>query len=617
MNEGRDALRRRNFVWLAGAAIVLHIGVAIARLRGNYFFGDDFDHYLFVHGGADLPSILFANVSGQYVPLYRLTQILFFRLAGLNYPVSEGILVALSSAAVLLIAVIAYRARTPLAVAAAILATAAVSWMPFEAQSWWSAAIHVLPGTLAMLGCVAIAATPALALGHGRSFLLALVYVVGLGFYAKVLVVIALCAGVRLFVRRSLERRALLQQIVAVVIDLMPMIAVAIIYVALIKLLAPMSVPKDGKTLIIVADFVRAGFQHGFLPGLVGLKIEYFVSAPWMMTVFPAVGGAALLIVILAGFRRSPQTIWLWIGLVATIAAGHAAIGINRAPAWGNLIAVIGRYNSDYVMLAMGLAAIVAGLAYAPSAGQVPSVGVRLPGAVASLAAVLICAANFLTFHYLVPPPGGVAVGQFAGRFQRSYAAALRSGPVTLANRAVPMLVLPRLGGQASELRTTAGILAIPAPVVTSFGEATHLMMDDGQVIRIDDMPTQAFRDPAGGTVTVTMTPGFEGAGGVDPISQGGEGARSGWVSPLLGEPRKIVVVAVSDCAIAGRAQIGGLRSDLAYFNTLPGDVAHSGFDLQLGPGSKAAVSILALVDGKIAVPLSMPEGGLHCAPAR
>lgn len=151
---------KRIYLLVVSAAILVHVGVSLIHLRDSYFFSDDFFNDILQKENAGNWHYFFWAVYGQTVPLYRAAHLVFFQIFGLNHSAVIFFTLLMSSSVVGFIGAIAWRAQTPITIAAALVGIAATSLLPIEPQRWWSAGLHILPGTITALACIFIAADP-------------------------------------------------------------------------------------------------------------------------------------------------------------------------------------------------------------------------------------------------------------------------------------------------------------------------------------------------------------------------------------------------------------------------------------------------------------------------
>lgn len=590
---------KRIHLLIVSAAILLHIGVSLTRLYDSYFFSDDFFNDILQKENAGNWHYFFWAVYGQTVPLYRAAHLIFFQIFGLNHGAVIFFTLLMSSSVVGFIGAIVRRARAPVGVAAALVGIAATSLLPIEPQRWWSAGLHSFPGTIAALACIFIAADPASRLRSRQALAAAAIYTIGLGFYAKTLILIIPFIAIRLFVRVSRKQGDdIVAHLMGALRDSAPMMPVAALYLIAASLVAI----KHGATGLDLASvpavikFTLIGLQYGMISALAGFHIVEatpgFIMFLGALVADIALGGA-----VFVALRRNSAALWLWGGLAVTLIAGIVIIGLARAAIYGPWSAVSGRYTLDGGMMILAFVSLGLGHAYAGRSVVTPRKTEKVFLAV-SLPAMMLALWTGTTYPAVWDTVG---VRQFMSTFRTSYAREAQKSAPILGERIMPALMTPTWMIDYTDLGHFAGLL-IEAPRVAPWDQATHIVLDGGEVISLADLPRLRLNDASGTSHTISIAPSFEGQGHLDLIAPKQGGRIYGWLDPRLG--KRLEVWAVIGCKAVVESGLSAQRNDVAAYLGRP-LFARGGFETYFDSSPTGQVAVVGVIDRRIAITLS------------
>lgn len=583
-------------------AVVVHVAITLWRLRGGYFFADDFLEIELGYASPLGPRYLLREMFGHVEPLTMLSHWLFAHLAGWNYPASRLVLVSASAGAVAMLAAIARRVQTPPVIAAIVVMAAAVSWTTIEPDRWWCSGVIVTSCTLLSMVALWICARPKAALGWGERALLALVLVADCAFYNKAVFVIVLCGGTRLFIVASSairnEQAGFWRAAASALADVAPALVGVVCFLALVLVVKAKSfAPAAPTSMLQGLEGLAAGLQYGWLGGVAGLRVDEPAFKANSIVAAVALDGLAGL-VLLSSVRRNPSAAWLWAALVVSVTLGLGVISMQRAAQFGVMAMTVGRYNTDGVFMTFAATLMAFGVALAP-AGAWSS---GRPGAwlaAAAIGAVVLSLQTTSGLHY--PPAWDTQANKrFIEALERDVRRLPASGVV--GDRILPDHIAPRWMQPWSDLSKLAPIL--PCPFRTAAWEqASDFMDDEGALHAFADAPRLTLQQPDRSTLVLAEVPPFENVGF---FSKGSQDRAVGWFNCLLADPNKVRIAIVADDRIVAWA-VRENRPDVAAFYNR-GDLAASGFAAALPPNIKPGqIHAVAVIDGRIGIVL--PRG--------
>jgi hypothetical protein len=508
----RARLLARPYLVIGAVAVMAHLVLMALRMRGDYFQTDDFYNFWIVRDHGRRWQTLFEPVAGQVVPLFRLTNLVFFNLAGLNHLAALWLRMAMTAGSVALLAMIAARARAPLWLSAGCVMIAAISWVPAQTLWWWSSAVHVVFGTFFALCAVYIAAYPERRLDRRRVAALALVGLVGLCFYTKTVFALVLCGVIRIYVRRGHSGAALWRDILGALGDLSGVLGVLLAYVAMFEIVHTHEAIALGSAQG-TGLAVRIALQYGLLGDLVGVRAGMAHASANRLA--ELLGDLTAVAVLTAAISQNRRSLWLWLGLLACAAGGYSLIAATRAQLYGYWIAVEPRYNVDIMYEALAVIIIAFGAAY----GAAPTGRARRLTPVAGLG--LFAVIGVLQISGAWTYPAGFPtrpVKAFMRQLDHDAAALARDGGGLVAQRHVPTWIVGPFPLAVDALSQFSIILRTPFQV-GPWTTATYQLDDQGRLHSFASLPRLQLTDVDGRVMTMALVAPFEGVGQVDSLS--------------------------------------------------------------------------------------------------
>lgn len=267
------------------------------------------------------------------------------------------------------------------------------------------------------------------------------IYTIGLGFYAKTLIIIIPFVAVRLFVRMSRERNDdIVPHLVGALRDSAPMMPVAALYLIAASLVAIKhgATGLDLTSVLAAIKFTLIGLQYGMISALAGFHIVE--ETPDFITFFGAlVADAALGCAVFVALRRNSAALWLWSGLALTLIAGIGLIGLARAAVYGPWSAASGRYTLDGGMMILAFASLGLGRAYA-GRDVLTSLTTEKAFLAVSVPAMMLALWTGMTYPAVWDTAG---VRQFMDAFRTSYTREAQKAAPILGERIMPALMTP------------------------------------------------------------------------------------------------------------------------------------------------------------------------------
>ncbi len=322
----------------------------IVRTRTFYFFSDDFLNFIIAEDMGLSWKYLFRDVFGQFVPLYRLADTLYWHLFGLRFWPFRALLIMFGWLAIWLLARLAWRRGVGMIQTLPILALLICSPVFVTTYQWWSAALSVLSSASASLACITLVAQEEVP-GLPRKLTVAACFLAGLLCYPKGLFTVVLLLTVRLFCRVSNGQTKLWPVLLGSMRDVWPTLVLVPVYLGIVHLghYSSNVVRPDPATL---ARFVWVGWNGGFLTATLGLQHG---------TGGLAAANLLVLALVLWSASRNPVSLILWGGFVLYFVASIGVIGWNRAVPFGIEAAEAGRYYADILCLFLAFVLIALG----------------------------------------------------------------------------------------------------------------------------------------------------------------------------------------------------------------------------------------------------------------
>jgi len=434
-----------------GLAVALLAGAQAAFIlysrRHDWFFLDDFLDFIVAHIAGLNWSLLGHDLFGQFSPGYRLVDWLFVDVTGLHYTIVRLFDIGCIAGATLMLAIIARAWRVALPVALPVLAFVAFSPIFQTTYQWFASALLVLPGMVfgtAIIACMAVRGP----VGCRRRAAGAVLYMLGLCFYAKLLFLPVLLAGARLFCARDqgLEFPAALRRLAW---DLGLFVPVALIYAAIVVGGHYTSgVPPH--SVMPVLRFIGIGFAQGLAANLFGFDPA---SAPLRLLAM-----ALILLPVAASIAINRFTAWLWAGFAASFVLGMAAVAWGRVVMFGPDIAAIARYHAETAVFYLACVLIAVGVCGARFSLRLPVQPLALS---AILSGALACALMGAALRVpLVCAEDDGRIRAYVTAFSASLQAA---GSAAVKDDALPDWVMPAWMFPLNRQRLLAGILGSPA----------------------------------------------------------------------------------------------------------------------------------------------------------
>ena len=455
-------LQKRRPFWLPALLLISTIFIVV-RTKDFYFFSDDFLNFIIANDTGLTWAYVNRDVFGQFIPLYRLANLIYIDCFGLHFWPFRALLVVSGWANLLLIARMGAKRHVDSATMFPVLVLLVVSPVFIGTFQWWSAALSVTTSTVASLTAINLSLYQG-RLGLIRQCGIAMAVIVGLAFYPKTLFVIILLSAIRLFINANEMPLSSENAFMATLRDLWPTALLVPPYIAIVHFGDYNNhVVRPGIGLLL--DFVWSGWHQGFLVNVFGLPND-----PRFLT------AANLLIVTAIGISLMdrPRTAILWLGFLIYFITSIGVIGWNRAASFGLETAHLSRYYADIICYAAAFYVVAAGKREA--APLQPSTFLNVTSAViTSGLAIYLVSAGLRVPHLWYAGPAKPA------RFVENIAASLTKmdQSARIADMAVPTYIMPGwmapLNGYDHFLRLL-GWHGKTAPI----GQATVIINDDG-----------------------------------------------------------------------------------------------------------------------------------------
>lgn len=595
-------VRKHPYALVGVAAVAAHLLFAILRTRGAWFFADDFQNLILAAEAQKPLSHMLEPVFGQYVPLYRATNLVLINAFGLSFAPWLGFLLVCSSAAVAAIMWTCARQRLPVLATAMVGAFLACTWLPLEGQAWWSAGLHILPGAAAVCACLAMAARPAARLGLGHGLALAAILGAGIGYYNAVLLVVGPAIMVRWYIR--LQEQAdvsFLDRARGVLTDLLPAFVVAVLAIAAIAWLdadRASTTPPDELALSTLI-----GITYGTGAAIAGMRPFGDATPDPDLILWGVIGSAILIGTTIVSIVRAPRTGWLWLGFWAFALLQLWVIASERLPTFGEWVTVSTRYNLSNVLVFIAIASIAFGQRY-PARTLAPDGWPRMiaVGALA-LIATAISASHLVTGGGYASRPDTPPQQAFVRQIETTAPGSV----INIGNRTLPDFLTPHWTGSFATLQSFR-FIAPGQLQLTPWTQATHFLADDGSVTAIASQPTETWTLPDGRAITPRLLPAIQAAGAVVSLQRSRALTLAGWSNPLIaeGSPATVVAVTSTGAAIAGRMALPSADA-LAAFRMR--EFTSAGFEIDLPPGVEPQQTrVFLLLGDVVAIALPMPE---------
>ncbi len=595
-------VRKRPYVVIGSLTVLAHILVAIVRTRGTWFFADDFQNLMLAADAQKPLSHMLEPVFGQYVPLYRATNLVLINQFGLSFTPWLAILLLCSATAVSAIMWICARQRLPALVTAAVGAFLACTWLPLEGQAWWSAGLHILPGGAAVCVCLAISARPAAKLGLVHSLILAAILGAGIAYYNAVLLVLGPVIMVRWYVSTQEQADApVFKRATRTLIDLLPTLVVAALTIAAIAWLDADRTGTSPPDELALSTLI--GLTYGTGAGIAGVRSFGDATPDADLIIWGIIGGAMLIGTTMVSIVRSRRTAWLWLGFWSFALLQLWIIASERLPTFGEWVTVSPRYNLSNVLVFFGIACIAFGQRY-PARDLAPAALPRWVFAGSAALGLIAFSVSHLVTGGGYGPREEIPPQQ---SFVRQMTATAPGGSVSVGNRTLPDVVTPHWTGGFATLQTFRSIAPVELQL-TPWTRATHFLADDGSLTTIASQQTETWILPGGDVISPHVLPPMQAAGEVLSLQKSKKTTLTGWVNPLIAEGSAAAIVAVTPAKIVIAGHIG-LPSANAIAAFRMREFATAGFEIDLPPGVEPQEArVFLLLGDTIAAPMPMPE---------
>jgi hypothetical protein len=308
--------------------------VVVFVARHCYFYGDDFSGFLLSRTEHFIAYLLF-SVGGQVVPLARLLDAAFFRVAGLSYGAAVGTLVALHVVGtVYLYRTLSLLGRSPAnAVLTALYACYIYTWVQL---GWWIAGLERVP-FMALSAMAVFHSVRHEQTGRRRELVAASVLdLLALGFYSKALLLPFCMVGLDVARIPFRELRARSRFFAVRWITAAGVFAVTLLF--WLQEHAAAGVPIGGTTLKDLYQFVQLGL------------LSYAHSAfavPLSPASYSPRAVVGVLWFLLVGYTcyRAPRAALAWLVLFALLFANLLVFGLSsRVAQFGTFMAFEVRY---------------------------------------------------------------------------------------------------------------------------------------------------------------------------------------------------------------------------------------------------------------------------------
>ncbi len=428
-NRSHSGVRSEQQIALSVIAVVMIAAVfkVFYGTQGYYFFSDDFLNFIIAQDMGPTWRYLARDAQGEFIPLYRAINLIYFQLFGLAFWPFRVMLAAFQCIVILLIASMPSRRGLKLEYFMPLLAVIAFSPIFESSYQWWSAAINVLAEALMSLLAIRIMAdvTP---LTNLRKFLATLCYAASLCFFPKGLYVAVILLGVRLFA--SLERsEVFLVAIMNTAREVWPVFAAGAVY-SLIVLLGHYASGVQPPSAAMVLHYIWHGWNHGFVIGVIGLDEGFFGRI--------ALANLLVITLIAISVLRNFHTMALWSAFFLYFIAVFATIAVNRQVVLGLESSETSRYHADVLCFFVAIAMIACGR-QTLTAGR----PLHAHSFILSLVATLLLTIHLFQSSARVPPVWFVPPTRVAA-FVNNVSASLRTaGDTRIKEGVVPEWVMP------------------------------------------------------------------------------------------------------------------------------------------------------------------------------
>jgi hypothetical protein len=372
---------------------------------------------------------LFRDIFGHITPLYRLVQAVALRVVGLNFGVLRAVMIGTALLPTGLLILIGNRLKIPLQISTSSALLIAVLPQISQAEFWWSNGLLVLPGLAAVFACLWLLIGKSGAGPSSREVWLAsAVFIVGLGFYDKVLFAPVVFLGVSISLK--LKDRAIIPAALSAIFDMRYIIAASIVWAVALAVLRDPSPPAPA--LSAAARFMWLSWNEAAVAGMLGVGgAGLNVGGPVISILFAeGIIAGAIAWTILRRGRFEKRAIFVWIGIMVYVAVTVALTARMRAQIFGADYGRLLRYAVEPA------AFIIAGLVIA-SAGR----GLRRPWIAAT--AILAIAINVMVVSdvpLLGDPAGTLA---YIRHIRESYSRVAGTAGIVVLDDSVPENIMP------------------------------------------------------------------------------------------------------------------------------------------------------------------------------
>lgn len=337
-NMSKTGYSERRVGTLILAAILLITFVKILYgTSGYYFFSDDFLNFIIASDMGLTWEYLARSAQGEFIPLYRMANWLYFNIFGLAFWPYRILLATHQCAVVTLIASMIPCRNLRLEFLMPLLALSALTPVFESSFQWWSAAINVLSEALASLIAIRFACDVA-PMTIRRIALSTMFYTASLCFFPKGIFVAELLLSLRIFAAFERGETYLLRGIVVAGREVWPVFAAGVAYTAIV-VFGHYSSAVAPPSPILLVHYIWHGWNHGFVTGLLGLDRQFFGR---VVCANLLIFGAVYL-----SIRRNPRTLILWAGFSIYFVVAVATIAVSRATLLGLASSELTRYYTD------------------------------------------------------------------------------------------------------------------------------------------------------------------------------------------------------------------------------------------------------------------------------
>ena len=455
--------------WCLPFFLALSAGAILHESRAFYFFSDDYLNFVIASDMGFSRAYFVRDVFGQFVPLYRFCFLAYWHAFGLAFWPFRICCIGVNWTVIVVTWSIGRHWRVSPAVLLPAATLLACSPVFVTCVQWMSAALSVSGSTVAVLLALAVAARRR-PLGWAGRIAMAALLLKGLALYPKALFCTVLIWSARAFVAAEALDCAAGEAARAATIDLVPALAVAAGYAAVVHFGAYSNGVARPDVATLLA-FVGIGWNSGFLAVASGLG----TSVPALV-----VGNCVALALLAASVCRSKRRWVLWLGFAAYFVVSIGLIGWNRAVPFGLATAQTARYYADVLCYAL----VFAMMALAPARGTIATP--VSAGACAIVGVIcMIGAAHLLTAAARVPHLW-YAGPEKPARFVSNLSVALKSlqPEDTVGNSVVPDYVMPGWTSPLNQYRYFLPVFRFYGRVAPT-QDATDAVTEAGQIVRL------------------------------------------------------------------------------------------------------------------------------------